>query len=336
MKGPQKDESSKNVFMSLLDFFDPGQHAPAPLVLLPPPLNPFPAEERVRIFAKLMYLCPTLNLKWAPAFQMLQHALDSGGPKEVHRVVEASSGNMAMALALQCRAFGLSGVNSFVPADLAFVKKELLYLVGVHLDLCTDVPGEPTAIEKARNQGAEPGFINLGQYENPGNPEAHAQWTAPGIWEQTQGALTVFCSGMGTTGTLVGARNAFQSLSSKVQVVGCLCAPGSAVPGLRTEARLAEIRFDWQSGIHRVEVETKESYRASLKLIRQGLLGGPSSGVALVGLVRFLESCRQDPARWESLRNESGDIVASFICGDTPHLYIDKYSTILDAADFAV
>ncbi|MDR3682531.1 MAG: pyridoxal-phosphate dependent enzyme [Geothrix sp.] len=336
MKVPQKDECSRNVFRSLRDFFDPDQHAPAPLVLLPPPLNPFPAEERVQIFAKLMYLSPTLNLKWSPAFQMLRRAMDSGGAQEVHRVVEASSGNMALALALQCRAFGLSGVDSFVPADLAFVKKELLYLAGVHLDLCTDVPGQPSAIEKARSQGDEPGFVNLGQYENPGNPEAHARWTAPGIWEQTQGALTVFCGGMGTTGTLVGARNAFEALSAKVEVVGCLCAPGSAVPGLRTEARLAEIRFDWQGGIHRVEVETKESYRASLRLIRAGLLAGPSSGFALVGLTRFLESSRQDPARWEGLRNGSGDIVASFICGDTPHLYIDKYSTILDAADFAL
>jgi cysteine synthase len=336
MKGPEQDEAPRNVFMSLRDFFDPGRHAPAPLVLLPAPLNPFPAGERVQIFAKLMYLSPTLNLKWAPAFEMLRGALESGGAREVHRIVEASSGNMAMALVQQCRAFGLSGVDSFVPADLAFVKKELLHLGGVRLTLCTDVPGEPSAIERARGQGAESGFLNLGQYENPGNPEAHARWTAPGIWDQTQGKLTVFCAGMGTTGTLVGARNAFRSLGPQVQVVGCLCAPGNAVPGLRSEARLAEIRFDWQDGIHRVEVETKESYRASLRLIRAGLLAGPSSGFALVGLLRFLESCRQDPERWESLRNGSGDIVATFICGDTPHLYIDKYSTILDAADFAV
>jgi cysteine synthase len=335
MKGLQEDESSKNVFMSLMDFFDPDQHAPAPLVLLPQSLNPFPAEERVKIFAKLMYLSPTLNLKWTPAFEMLRRALDSEGPEGVRRVVEASSGNMALALALQCRAFGISGVSSFVPADLAFVKKELLYLAGVDLTFCTDAPGEPNAIEKARSQGTEPDFINLAQYENPGNPEAHARWTATGIWEQTQGALTVFCGGLGTTGTLVGARNVFRTLAPKVQLVGCLCAPGSAVPGLRTEERLAQIRFDWQDGIHRVEVETKESYRASLRLIRSGLLGGPSSGFALVGLLRFLETCRQDSARWEGLRNESGDIVASFICGDTPHLYIDKYSTILDAADFA-
>ena len=335
MDDPHKDEPSRNVFMSLQEFFDPGLHPPAPLVLLPPPLNPFPDEEKVKIFAKLMFLSPTLNLKWTPAFEMLQQALNSDGPK-AQRVVEASSGNMALSLALQSRAFGLSGVSAFVPADLAFVKKELLHLAGVNFVLCTDVPGEPTAIEKARIQGTQPGFLNLGQYENPGNPEAHARWTAPGIWDQTQGALTVFCSGMGTTGTLVGARNAFQSLSSKIQVVGCLCAPGSAVPGVRSEARLSEIRFDWQNGIHHVEVETKESYRASLKLIRSGLLAGPSSGFAMVGLIRFLETCRQDPATWESLRNESGEIVATFLCGDTPHLYVDKYTTILDTADFAL
>ena len=331
-----KDALPRNVFMSLRDFFDPDRHAPAPLVLLPQALNPFPTEERVRIFAKLMYLSPTLNLKWTPAYEMLRRAFEAEGTEGAQRVVEASSGNMALALALQCRAFGLSGVSSYVPADLAFVKKELLYLTGVNLTFCTDAPGEPSGIEKARSQGAEPDFINLAQYENPANPDAHARWTATGIWEQTQGSLTVFCGGLGTTGTLVGARNAFQTLAPKVQLVGCLCAPGSAVPGLRTEERLAQIRFDWQDGIHRVEVETKESYRASLKLIRSGLLAGPSSGFALVGLIRFLETCRQDPARWASLRNEAGGIVASFICGDTPHLYIDKYSTLLDAADFAV
>jgi cysteine synthase A len=303
---------------------------------MPSPLNPFPPEERVQIFAKLMYLCPTLNLKWTPAFQLLRKATDADPLKQTHLLVEASSGNMALALRLQCAAFGLSSVTAFVPADLAFVKKELLHLAGVDLQFCTDVPGEPSAIEKARTRGAEPGNLNLGQYENVGNPEAHARWTAPEIWNQTEGALTVFCGGLGTTGTLVGARDAFQSLSGKVQMVGCLCTPGSAVPGVRSEQRLAEIRFDWRSGIHQVEVATKESYRASLQLIRVGFLAGPSSGFALTGLVRFLETCRKDPARWEGLRNEAGDIVATFVCGDTPHLYVDKYSTILDSADFAL
>ena len=335
MEDRDRDEPRRNVFMSLQEFFDPDRHAPAPLVLLPPSLNPFPPAEKVKIFAKLMYLSPTLNLKWAPAFEMLRQAITTEGPKP-QRVVEASSGNMALSLALLSRAFGLEGVSSFVPADLAFVKKELLHLAGVNFVLCTDVPGEPTAIERARAQGQAPGFINLGQYENAGNPEAHTRWTAPGIWDQTQGALTVFCSGMGTTGTLVGAREAFRALSPKVQVVGCLCAPGSSVPGVRSESRLSEIRFDWQEGIHHVEVETQESYRASLKLIRHGLLAGPSSGFAMVGLLRFLETCRQDPARWASLRNDAGEIVATFLCGDTPHLYVDKYTTLLDTADFAL
>ena len=324
MTGPQ------NVFHSLKDFFDPDQHAPAPLVQLPPALNPYPAGERVRIYAKLSYLSPTLNLKWAPAYAMLSQA-DLDG---VHRLVEASSGNMVLALALMARAFGLDGVSAFVPADLAFVKKELLHLLGVDLTYCTDVPKEASAIQKARARGGEPGLRNLGQYENPANPEAHARWTAQGLWDQTGGALTVFCAGLGTTGTLVGARQAFRALAPRIQVVGCLCAPGSAVPGVRSEQRLAEIRFDWKEGAHQVEVATKESYRASLGLIRSGLLAGPSSGFALTGLLRFLDTCRQDPARWEALRNADGEIVAAFLCGDTPHLYVDKYTTILDPEAF--
>ena len=323
---------NENVFESLHAFFDPDRHPPSPLVLLPPALNPFPAAERVKLYAKLAFLSPTLNLKWAPAFGMLSDAARAGGLEGVRRLVEASSGNMALALALQCRAFGLERVSAFVPADLAFVKKELLHLAGVDLSFCTDGPGEPSAIEKARARGAEPGCLNLGQYDHPANPGAHARWTAPGLWEQTGGALTVFCGGLGTTGTMVGAREA---LPPAVQLVGCLCAPGSAVPGVRSEQRLAEIRFQWREGLHQVEVETRESYRASLKLIRAGLLAGPSSGFALAGLIRFLEACRKDPARWEGLRNAGGDRVAVFLCGDTPHLYVDKYTTLLDAADFA-
>jgi len=327
--------ANPTVFESLLDFFDPARHAPAPLVLLPPALNPFPEGERVKIYAKLMYLTPTLNLKWAPAYGMLAEAAAAGRLEGIRRLVEASSGNMALALAQQARAFGLSGVSACVPADLAFVKKELLHLLGVELTYCTDGPREPTAIDKARSLGAQDGFLNLGQYGNADNPGAHARWTAPGVWEQTGGALTVFCAGLGTTGTLVGAREAFRSLEARVQLVGCLCAPGTAVPGVRSEARLAQIAFDWREGTHRVEVATRESYKASLDLIRSGLLAGPSSGFALAGLLRFLEGCRRDSARWQELRNASGDIVATFVCGDTPHLYVDKYTTILDAEDFA-
>ena len=267
-----------NVFESLLDFFDPARHAPAPLVLLPPALNPFPEGERVKIYAKLMYLTPTLNLKWAPAYGMLAEAAAAGRLEGVRRLVEASSGNMALALAQQARAFGLSGVSACVPADLAFVKKELLHLLGVELAYCTDGPREPSAIDKARVLGAQEGCLNLGQYANPANPGAHARWTVPGVWEQTGGALTVFCAGLGTTGTLVGAREAFRSLEARVHLVGCLCAPGTAVPGVRSEARLAQIAFDWRGGTHQVEVATRESYKASLDLIRSGLLAGPSSG----------------------------------------------------------
>ena len=332
MDEPRPGSAQTNVFRSMQEFFDPAGHPPTPLVRLPAALVPFPPEERVQVFAKLMFLSPTLNLKWSPAFEMLRQGAGPDGYGGA-RLVEASSGNMALALALQSRAFGLAGVSAIVPADLAFVKKELLHLLGVELIISTEAGGEPSAIEKARARGAEPGFRNLAQYENPANPAAHARWTAAQVQDQTGGALSVFCAGLGTTGTLVGAREA---LAGRVQLVGARCAPGHAVPGVRSEARLAEIRFPWHEGIHPVEVTTKDSFRASLKLIRHGLLAGPSSGLALAGLLDFLAQRRQDPEAWAALRNPAGDIVAAFVCGDTPHLYVDKYSTHLDPADFAV
>jgi cysteine synthase len=299
-------------------------------------MMPFAPEDRVQVYAKLAFLSPTMNIKWSPAFRMLESARTAGDLEHGPRLVEASSGNMALSLAMQCRAFGIPGLTAIVPADIAFVKKELLHLCGVDFIFSNEIPGDLSAIQRAKVIGQEVGRVNLAQYENPANPAAHEAWTAPELLEQTEGRISVFCAGLGSTGTLVGARNAFAARSPAVQIVGCLCAPGNAVPGVRSEERLAEIKFNWRTRIHHIEVGTRESYKASLKLIREGILAGPSSGFSWVGLLRFLEEARKTPRSWDSLRNSNGDIVAVFICGDTPHLYVDKYSTILDPADLSV
>jgi cysteine synthase len=106
------------------------------------------------------------------------------------------------------------------------------------------------------------------------------------------------------------------------------------VPGVRSLARLREIEFDWKSATDAiVEVGTVESYKRSMQLCRAGIVAGPSSGFALVALQRFLGEKKRDSAL-DKLRNADGEIVAVFICCDTPFAYLDKYSTHLDAADF--
>ena len=180
--------------------------------------------------------------------------------------------------------------------------------------------------------GRSPGCFNAAQYENESNPVSHEKWTAKQVWDQLQGSLTLYCCGLGTTGTLIGARRFFDKCKASVTVVGVVCAPDNAVPGVRTARQLQEIGFDWQNMMdHQVEAGTKESFKRSLQLCRAGLMAGPSSGFALAGLLKFLDSQR---GQLDALRNANGEVVASFICTDTPLPYLDKYSTHLDPSDF--
>ncbi len=320
----------KNVFCgadALKRFLDPDCNPPLPLVELPASLNPF-AERKVRLFAKLLYLLPLLNLKSLPVLRMLQDAADK--LEGVHTLVENSSGNTAFSLAIVARLFGIHSIRAIVPIDIAPGKLELLRLVGADVWFA---PSDIGGVALARRLGNRPGFLNLDQYGDPANVNAHAKWTADQVWEQMGGKLSLYAAGLGTTGTALGAVQYFREYGHKVTVVGVYVLPGSAVPGVRSVERLQEISFDWESEVpHRVGAATKESYKKSLDLCRVGLLAGPSSGFALAGLLRFLGE-HQDLDRF---RNADGEVVAAFICCDTPFPYLDKYSTILDPADFVV
>jgi cysteine synthase len=321
---------ANNVFSgpnSVRDLLNPDLNAPLPLVELPESLNLF-AARKVRIYAKLLYLLPLLNLKALPALNMLCEAREQ--LVGVHTIVENSSGNTAFSLAIIARFFGIRSVQAIVPIDIAPGKLELLRLAGADIRFA---PSERGGIALARKLGARPGYMNLDQYGNLANVAAHAMWTTRQVWEQTEGKLTVYCAGLGTTGTALGAVKFFRENSCKVTVVGVYVAPNSAIPGVRSLENLKEVAFDWRRELpDRVEAAAKESYKKSLDLCRAGLMAGPSSGFALAGLLRFLEQQRDlDP-----FRNADGEVIAAFVCSDTPFPYLDKYSTILDPVDFLI
>jgi cysteine synthase len=326
---PNPADNPNNVFAgadALQRFLDPDQNPPLPLVELPAALNPL-AEQKVRIFAKVLYLLPLLNLKSLPVLEMLRDASDKLG--SAHTLVENSSGNTGFSLAIMARLFGVPSVRAIVPIDIAPGKLELLRLAGADVRFAGSERG---GVALARRTGSRPGFFNLDQYSNPANVKAHAQWTANQVWQQTDGKLTVYASGLGTTGTALGAVHYFREHGQKVTVVGVYVLPNSAVPGVRSVERLQEISFAWETEVpHRVGAATKESYKKSLDLCRVGLLAGPSSGFALAGLLRFLGEHHD----LERFRNADGEVIAAFICSDTPFPYLDKYSTILDPADFS-
>jgi len=323
----KSQQYSNNVFSgsdALKNFLNPDCNPPLPLVELPKRLNPF-ADQGVRVFAKLMYLLPLLNSKSLPVLNMLDAADKRGG---VHTIVENSSGNTAFSLAIMAPLFGIQSVRAMVPLDIAPGKLELLRLSGA--DVRFPEKGA-SGIVAARKMGKSKGFLNLDQYSNKANVAAHAKWTAKQVWEQTEGELTVFCTGLGTTGTALGAVEYFKQQKAQVTVVGVYCLANNAVPGVRSMEGLAEISFDWQSEISQpVGVGTKESFKKSLDLCRAGLVAGPSSGFAYAGLLRFLG----EQGDLQDHRNKKGEVVATFICPDTPFPYLDKYSTILDPSDF--
>jgi cysteine synthase len=328
------DRFGLNVFegsTAVRDFLDPDNSPPIPLVEVPDILNPYRADG-VRIFAKLMYLLPLLNLKSLPALNMLLAAEASGKLDGVHTIIEASSGNTAYSLALVARHFNIHRIVSLVPWDLAPGKLEVLRLVGVEPILKRETPNEPSGIAEAGAIGEKPGHFNPGQYDNEANPAAYEKWVAPQIWAQTRGKITVFAAGLGTTGTLVGSGRYFKRCAHKVSLVAGVCRPDEAVPGVRSIARLREIGFDWSGAADAiVEVGTKESFKHSLQLCRAGLMAGPSSGFALAALHRFFQTRKAD---LDLLRNSDGEVIATFVCGDTPFPYLDKYSTHLDPSDF--
>jgi len=330
------DVSARSVYEgadSIRDFLNPENAAPLPLVELPDRLNRFRAEG-VRIFAKMASLTPLLNIKSLPVWNMLVEAERSGRLREVHTLVESSSGNTALALALMAGLFGIGTVTAFVPFDIAPGKLDLLRIAGVQPYLKRGVGGETNGIEEARRMGQAPGYFNPSQYENDANPAAYEKWLAPEIWKQTRGMLTVFAAGLGTTGTLLGCSRYFRKHSKKVTMVGSICAPNQAVPGVRSLARLDDIEFEWEPAADAlIEVGTKESFRLSMRLCRAGLMAGPSSGFTLAGLEHFLEKRRAD-GTLDALRNAEGEIVSAFVCSDTPLPYLDKYSTHLDAEEF--
>jgi len=336
MASEMGDRRASNVFegpTAIRDFLNPENSQPLPLVELPGQLNPFRADG-VRIFAKFACLGPLLNIKSLPAWNMLLEAERNGRLAGVHTLVENSSGNTAFDLAVLAPLFGIRSVKAFVPFDIAPGKLELLRIAGVDPQLKKGSPGEQSGIAEARLMAEKEGFFSPMQYENEANPAAYEKWLAPEIWGQLEGKLTIFAAGLGTTGSLIGCGRYFRRMSGKVTMVGCICAPNEAVPGVRSRERLREIGFAWETAADSIiEVGTKESFRLSLQLCRAGFVAGPSSGFVLAGLRRFLESVRVK-SQMDSLRNAEGEIVTAFVCSDTPLPYLDKYSTHLDASEF--
>jgi len=330
-----------NVFSgtnAIRDFLNPDNNPYIPLVELPEHLNPF-TQDKVRIYAKLMNMLPLGNVKSLPALNMLLEAEVSGKLDGVHSLIENSSGNTVFSLATIARLFGIEHTKAIVSHEVTWGKLQLLQLLGTKImvneePICPDPSDKMSGIHKAKKIGKRKGWYNPGQYDNKANPRAHEKWTGTQIWEQTEGKITVFCAGLGTTGTMLGAGGYLKKQSTNVATLGVARLPNNPVPGVRTPNLLREIAFDWKGATDYIEeVGTKESFEKSLELCRAGIMAGASSGFALAGLLNFLAK-QKEADTLDSFRNNESEVVAVFICPDSPLPYLNEYFEYLDASHF--
>jgi cysteine synthase len=246
--------------------------------------------------------------------------------------------NLSICFSLEV--YEIDQTQSYVPSETSWNKLLMLLIFGIEpiVNLEPTNPDETdpqSGVYKARKDGEDKVAINPGQYHNEDNPGAHEKWTAQQIWQQTDGKIDIFCTGLGTTGTVIGNSSFLKSKKESLQVVGVMRAPDQYVPGVRTDKLLKLVGFDWQKHVDSIErVDTAVSYQLSMELSRQGIVVGPSSGLALAGLLQYLTGLKQENKIEELRDNQSDDVVCVFLCPDGPLPYLDEYFKYLDSSNF--
>ena len=328
---------NKNLFSgknSVLDFLNPDNNPPLPLVEIPEKLNPF-YKDGVRIYAKMMNMLPLSNIKSLPAFNILNNS----NIKNKKEIIESSSGNTVLSLAVIAKLMGVENTSAIISNEVSEGKLKMLRLFGVKTivneePICPDPSDKSSGIYQAKKIGSKNKFFNPGQYENKFNPESHEKWTAKQIYEQLGGDLQLFCAGLGTTGTMMGCSKFFKKKNKSIKTIGVIRTPNNPVPGVRTSGLLNMISFEWKKHTDELEcIGTKDSFQKSLELIRHGLVVGPSSGFSLSGLLNHLNFLKKSK-QLSKLKNKKGKINAVFICCDSPFPYVEEYFKYLEKEDF--
>jgi S-sulfo-L-cysteine synthase (O-acetyl-L-serine-dependent) len=246
------------------------------------------SEERGNIIlAKLEGNNPAGSVKDRPALSMVVRAEQRGTIKPGDTLIEATSGNTGIALAMAAAMRGYRMVL-IMPEHLSVERRQTMRAFGAELILTPQAGGMEGArdlAEKMRDRGE--GVI-LDQFANPDNPLAHYESTGPEIWRDTEGRVTHFVSSMGTTGTIMGVSRFLKEQNPKIQIVGCQPTEGSQIPGIRKwpEAYMPRI-FD-AARVDRVEsVSQADAEDMTRRMAREeGIFAGISSGGAMYVALR--------------------------------------------------
>ena len=222
-----------------------------------------------------------------PALSMILHAEKRGEIRPGDTLIEATSGNTGIALAMAATMRGYRMVL-IMPEHLSVERRQSMRAFGAEIVLTPQKGGMEMARDVADKMVAEGKGIMLDQFGNPDNPLAHYEGTGPEIWRDTGGKITHFVSSMGTTGTIMGCSRFFKEKNPKIEIIGCQPEEGAQIPGIRKwpEAYLPKI-YD-KDRVDRLEyVSQADAEETTRRLAREeGLFAGISSGGAMAVALR--------------------------------------------------
>ena len=254
------------------------------------------------ILAKLEGNNPAGSVKDRPALSMILRAEQRGDIKPGDTLIEATSGNTGIALAMAATMRGYRMVL-IMPEHLSIERRQTMRAFGADIVLVPQKGGMEMARDVADKMVAEGKGIMLDQFANPDNPLSHYEGTGPEIWRDTEGKLTHFVSSMGTTGTIMGCSRFFKEKNPQIEIVGCQPEEGSQIPGIRKwpEEYLPKI-YDKRS-VDRLEyVSQADAEEMTRRMAREeGLFAGISSGGAMAVALRVAERV-------------SGAVIVTIVC----------------------
>ncbi len=259
-----------------------------------------------RIMVKLEGNNPAGSVKDRPALNMIVQAERRGEIKRGDTLIEATSGNTGIALAMAAAIMGYK-MMLLMPENLSVERRAVMKAYGAELILVSKEEGMVGARDLAEQLAADGKGILLDQFANPDNPAAHTATTGPEIWQQTEQQLTHFVSAMGTTGTIVGCSRYFREVDPAIRIIGVHPAEGATIPGIRRwpEEYLPKI-FDPACVDEIMDVTQQEAEQTTRDLAaREGIFCGISSGGAVAAALRL--SARVEQATIVTIICDRGD-----------------------------
>ncbi len=270
----------------------------------------------VEIYAKLESFNPGGSVKDRPALSMFLTALKEGVIQEGKVVIDATSGNTGIALAMVGSALGIP-VELAMPANVSEERKKIIQAYGAKVYLTDPLEGTDGAILYVRQlvEKNPEKYVYLDQYNNPANWKAHFYSTGIEVWNQTEGKVTHFVAGIGTGGTIMGTGRRLKVYNPNIQVIGVQPAyPFHGIEGLKhIESSIKPGIFDENFLDRTIFVETEDAYEWARKLAREeAIFVGQSSGAALWACLKL--------ARELTEKGEKGVIVTVFPDGGEKYL----------------